>query len=262
MSSLPTAVEPVKPILRTVGLPVSSPPMAGASSASPVTIWKTPGGHARAVGELGQRERRERRLLGGLADDRVAGGQRRRGLARDHRRGEVPGRDAAADADGLLEHDDARAGLLGRDGVAVDALGLLAEPLEEGGRVADLGIRLGQRLALLARQDHGQVAAVAEHQVREAAQDGRALARGARAPGGQRGGGGLDRAPRLGGAHARHLGQQLAARRVVHGEGGAGVGGRPGPVDVAAVAQQPGVVDQHGRIWQDGGHAVWSSLHE
>ena len=244
ISSLPTAVEPVKPILRTVGLPVSSPPIAGASSASPVTIWKTPGGDARAIGELGQRERRERRLLGRLADDRVAGGQRRRGLARDHRRGEVPGRDAAAHADRLLEHDDARAGLLGRDRVAVDALGLLAEPLQEGRRVADLGVRLGQRLALLARQDHGQVAAVAEHEVGEAAQDRGALARRPRAPGGQRRRRRLDRAARLGDAHARHLGQHLAARRIVHRERRARVGRGPGAVDVAAVAQQGRVVDQ------------------
>ena len=42
ISSLPTAVEPVKPILRTIGLPVSSPPIAGASSASPVTTGRRP----------------------------------------------------------------------------------------------------------------------------------------------------------------------------------------------------------------------------
>src|SRR3989304_4571279 len=44
ISSLPTSVEPVKPSLRTIGLEVSSPPIAGASSASPVTIERTPGG--------------------------------------------------------------------------------------------------------------------------------------------------------------------------------------------------------------------------
>ena len=44
MSSLPTSVEPVKPSLRTIGLEVISPPMTGASSASPVTMLSTPGG--------------------------------------------------------------------------------------------------------------------------------------------------------------------------------------------------------------------------
>ena len=51
------------------------------------------------------------------------------------------------------------------------------------------------------------------------------------------------------GAHARHLGEHLAGRRIVHGERRAGVGARPRAVDVAAVAQQLGVVDQqHARM--------------
>ena len=44
ISSFPTSVEPVKPSLRTSGFDVISPPIAGASSASPVTTEKTPGG--------------------------------------------------------------------------------------------------------------------------------------------------------------------------------------------------------------------------
>ena len=138
MRILPTAVEPVNASLRTSGLPVSSPPIAGASSASPVTTWKTPAGMPGTVGELGQRERRERRLLGGLADDRVARCERRRDLARDHGRREVPGRDAAADPDRLLQHDDPGIGRLRGNRVAVDALALLAHPLKEGGGVPDL----------------------------------------------------------------------------------------------------------------------------
>ncbi len=45
---------------------------------------------AGALGELDQRERRERRLLGGLDDHRAARGERGGGLAGDHRGGEVP----------------------------------------------------------------------------------------------------------------------------------------------------------------------------
>ncbi len=44
MSSFPTSVEPVKPSLRTAGFEVISAPIAGASSAAPVTIESTPGG--------------------------------------------------------------------------------------------------------------------------------------------------------------------------------------------------------------------------
>ena len=44
ISSFPTSVEPVKPSLRTSGLDVISPPIDGASAASPVTIENTPGG--------------------------------------------------------------------------------------------------------------------------------------------------------------------------------------------------------------------------
>ena len=198
-------------------------------------------GDPRAVGELGQGERRERRLLGRLAHDRVAGRERGRDLAGDHRRGEVPGRDAAADPDRLLEHDDPRVGRLGRDRVAVDALALLPHPLQESGGVADLGIRLGQRLTLLARHDHGEVAAVPEHQIGERAQICRALACGTRTPGRERRVGALDRPARLRGAHARHLGEHLAGRGIVHRERRAGVGRAPGAVDVAAVQAAIGV---------------------
>ena len=44
MSSFPTSVEPVKPSLRTIGFEVISRPIFGASSASPVTTLRTPGG--------------------------------------------------------------------------------------------------------------------------------------------------------------------------------------------------------------------------
>ncbi len=42
--SFPTSVEPVKPSLRTTRFEVISPPIAGASAASPVTTLKTPAG--------------------------------------------------------------------------------------------------------------------------------------------------------------------------------------------------------------------------
>ena len=44
ISNEPTAVEPVKLILRTSGWVVSTRPISGASSAAPVTTLNTPGG--------------------------------------------------------------------------------------------------------------------------------------------------------------------------------------------------------------------------
>ena len=58
ISSAPTRVEPVKEILRTVGLPVSSAPI---SAGRPVTTLMTPGRDAGALGQDRERQRRERR---------------------------------------------------------------------------------------------------------------------------------------------------------------------------------------------------------
>ena len=157
------------------------------------------------LGELDERERRERRLLGRLDHDRAADGERRRRLARDHRGGEVPRRDPGGDADRLAQHHDPPVGLLRGNRVAVDALRLLAEPLEERGRVGDLGARLGERLALLAGEQPRELVLPLQHQVREAAQDQRSLLGGARTPRRLRALGRGDRAARLLDAVPRHL---------------------------------------------------------
>jgi hypothetical protein len=41
--------------------------------------------------------------------------------------------------------------------LAIDALGLFGEPLDEGRAIGDLALRLGQRLALLGGEDRGEV---------------------------------------------------------------------------------------------------------
>jgi hypothetical protein len=54
------------------------------------------------VGEqLGHLQRRQRRLFGGLEDDRIAAGNRRRQLPGHHHQRVVPRRDRADDADGI-----------------------------------------------------------------------------------------------------------------------------------------------------------------
>ena len=101
----------------------------------------------------------------GLQHDRAPGGQRRSDLPRDHRQGKIPWRDAGHHADGLLDDDDALVGLVSGNGVAVESLGLLAKPFEEGCRIRDLATRLGQRLALFECHQRGQVLLIHQHQV-------------------------------------------------------------------------------------------------
>src|SRR3546814_4995436 len=74
-----------------------------------------------------------------------------------HRGREVPRRDGGAHADRLLGDDDALAAHGRRNGVAIDALAFLGEPLDERGGVGDLASRFGQGLALLGGHDARQV---------------------------------------------------------------------------------------------------------
>ncbi len=150
ISSLPTAVEPVKLSTRTAGCAVSTSPI---SSGRPQTTLSTPARHTGPGRQLGQRGRRQRRLLGGFHDHRAAGRQGRRRLAQDHRRREVPGRDGRGDADRLAEGQQPPARDVGRDHLAVGALGLFRVPLDKACPVEDLAAGLGQRLALLGGQD-------------------------------------------------------------------------------------------------------------
>src|SRR5262249_3812784 len=85
--SLPTSVEPVNAILST---PLCAASAAPAVSPSPVTTFTTPSGRPRLRHELGEAQRAQRRLLGGLKDRAVAGGQRRAELPRGHQQREVP----------------------------------------------------------------------------------------------------------------------------------------------------------------------------
>ena len=79
--------------------------------------------------------------------------------------------------------------------------------------------RLRERLALLGGEEPCEASSGVEHQVGQTAEDPGAVAREQCAPGRQRGCAALDRAARLGGAHPRHLAEQLAGGRVVDREG-------------------------------------------
>ena len=151
---------------------------------------------ARRKAGLGERprdlERGEGGLLRGLEHDRAPGRQRGGDLPQDHRGGEVPRRDRRDDADRFLGDNDALVALMRRNDIAIDALGFLGKPLDEGGGIGDLALGLRQRLALFGGHQDGQIVLVFHHQVEPFAQDigtflGGLLA--PRAPGGHDAGG-------------------------------------------------------------------------
>ena len=214
-SSRPTSVEPVKVTLRTSGLPVSSAPISRALADHHV---EDAGRHARAVGELGERQRRQRGLRGRLDHHRASGGQRRSGLAGDHRGREVPRRDGGADPDRLLEDHDAPGGVGRREHVAAHPLGLLGEPFEERRRVGHLAARLGERLALLERDDPGEIVGVLDDQVEPPAQHAGPVLGRPRPPAGPGAVGRGDGLGGLGAAQRREVGDRLPGRGVVDAE--------------------------------------------
>ncbi|MNY10512.1 hypothetical protein D3C86_1434970 [compost metagenome] len=134
------------------------------------------------------------------------------------------------------------------NGVAIDALGFFGEPLEEGGGVGDFALGFAQRLALFDGHQAAEVVLVFHHQLEPAAQLARPLLGGQRAPGRQGAFGGLDGAAGFRAAHLRYRTDDLAAGRVVHGDGLAAVRVEPYPVDIGLLAEQVGVFQLHGGL--------------
>ena len=75
------------------------------SAAGPVRTLSQPGGQARLVLELGEEQRRQRRLGSGLEHDGAARSERRRDLVRDEVEREVEGGDRSHDADRPAERE-------------------------------------------------------------------------------------------------------------------------------------------------------------
>ena len=96
--------------------------------------------------QLGQAERRQRRLRVRLEDDRAAGGQRGRELPRRHHQRVVPGHDLPRDADRLLQRveEERPADRVRAAGDRGDRRGVEAEVLD---RLAQLGLDRRDRLA-------------------------------------------------------------------------------------------------------------------
>ena len=115
------------------------------------------------VEAVGEGQRRERRQLGGLADDRVPGRESGRELPREEQQRVVPRHDAGDDAHRLLQHQGELRRLDRRDHAAGEVAAHLRVVVERGGRPADLVGVLDQRLAALERhQPRELVRAVAQ----------------------------------------------------------------------------------------------------
>ena len=107
---LPTSVEPVKATLSTSR--AAHQAVAGGLAQAGDEVEHA-GREARLGDEVGEAERGQRGLLGGLEDERAAGGERGRDLLHGHHQREVPRHDLDGDADRLaadISVDGARPG--------------------------------------------------------------------------------------------------------------------------------------------------------
>ncbi len=207
-----------------------------------------PLGHPGAFGQHRHRQRRQRRLGGGTRDKAAARRQRRGDLAGDHRVRKIPRRDRGANPDRLFQHGDPLVAQMAGDGLAIDALGLLAEPFHKRGAIEDFALCLGQRLAHFGGQDGAQIVGIGDHQVIPFAQHRRAFLAGARRPVLHRHIRGGDGARHLGPGQIGHLRDHVATRRVGHGKGLAVVGVDPFPRHIGAGFQQRRVFQQAAQV--------------
>ena len=173
-------------------------------------------GEARLERDLLELERGQRRQLGRLQDDGVAGRQGRRDLPRRDDQREVPGDDQADYPEWLAEgHVDAAGD---RDRLSEQPLGrsgVVAEGLDDHGHLA---ARVRDRLAGVARLQRRELLAPAVERIRQPVQQQRPIAGRDRTPAGERAQRALDRCIRLLRAGFRNFGQDLLGRRLDHGD--------------------------------------------
>ena len=128
-------------------------------------------GNACAHRKLCRCECREGRKFGRLNHHWTASSQCRCHLACNHRQGEIPRGDGRAHTYRLLDDHDSTVVVEGREGLAIDAFGLLREPLNEARGVRHLAFRFWQWFPLFGRHDAPQVLLVGHEQVKPLSQD-------------------------------------------------------------------------------------------
>ncbi len=149
-------------------------------------------------------------------DHRAARRQRRPDLARQHRQREVPRGDRRADADGFTIGEQPAARNRGGNNLAQGAGRFLGIELQEAGAVIEFAPGLLQRLAVLQRNQPGDVLAMDLQQFPPAAQHLAAFLRRLGRPRRTGVAGGGDRPLGLVRAQIRHFAERLARERIVH----------------------------------------------
>ena len=152
MICLPTSVEPVKHTLRTSGWVTNRSPT---TDPLPGMTVSTPSGSPASTRQLTDPDRGERRDLGGLEHDGVAGRQRRREPPAGDGHREVPGHDDADHAERLVEGDVDATG--DRDLLAEEALGCGGVVVQAVADVARLPAGVADRVAGVGHLELGQL---------------------------------------------------------------------------------------------------------
>ena len=162
-------------------------------------------------------ERGQWRQLGRLEHHRVAGGERRRELPRRDREREVPRHDQRDDAERLAERH--RHAARHRDRIPERALDRARVEPERVHDHDHLAARVSDRLARVARLEHGQVLEPRLQRVGQPEQQLRAVGRRDRAPARVGGLGARDGRVGLLDARARDLGEHGLRGRLEHDQG-------------------------------------------
>lgn len=203
-------------------------------------------------GQLGDADGGQRRLLGGLEDHRVAGGQGRTEFPAGHQQREVPRHDGGDHADRLAGHQ-AQLGMGSGGDFVIDLVDRLGAPAQAVGGAGDVDVqRVADRLAHVQGFQQGQLLGVLQQQIGEA--DHRLLALGRRQarPGAGIEGiaGDLDRLLGIGQVATGDLGQEAAIHRAQAVEGLAGGGVAVFAVDEGAAfdLQVFGAASQSARV--------------
>ena len=153
-SDLPTSVEPVNATLSTPGWRASASPT---TAPGPGTTLRTPSGQSGLARQLGQAQRRERRLRRRLQHDRVPGRQGRPELPGGDDERVVPRHDRGDDAE-RLAGDERQRIRPGRADLAVDLVDGLGVPLERRRRGWDVDAeRVPDRLADVERLEQREL---------------------------------------------------------------------------------------------------------
>jgi len=127
------------------------------------------------------------------------------------------------------------------DHIAVSALALFSEPLDETGTVGDLALAFGKRLALLAAEQLAQRVLMFHHEIEQLAHQPGAFAGGLRTPCRQCSFGRVNRACGFRLAHLGDSAEHLARAGIDHLKCCAAIGIAPFAVDIALLLQEIGV---------------------